>query len=124
MAFSHRIATLAAVVAIPLGIAATSYALADSPPRPEVPSRVELDTGSPSGSPDPDTTGRPSPSGPGGPDTGAEPGDGVTAVPDGGSPTAPPSDVVVPQPPATDSDDDDDDNDDSTPGTDDGNDDG
>jgi hypothetical protein len=58
------------------------------------------------------------------PATASGPGDGVTAVPDGGSPTAQPSDVVVPQPPATDSDDDDDDNDDSTPGNDDGNDDG
>jgi len=119
MAFSHRIATLAAVVAIPLGIAATSYALADSPARPEVPGRVELDSGSPSGSPGP---GSPSP---GVPDVTAEPSGGVTAVPDGTSPTAPPSDVVVPQPPATDSNDDDDDtDDDSTSGTDDGNDDG
>ncbi|MFE9909473.1 hypothetical protein [Streptomyces clavifer] len=110
MAFSHRIATLAAVVAIPLGIAATSYALADSPTKPEVPGRVELNTGSPSGSPDPGATGRPGPSGTGSPDG------GVTTVPDGASPTAPPSDVVVPQPPATDSTDDDDDtdNDDDT----------
>ena len=117
MAFSHRIATLAAVVAIPLGIAATSYALADSPARPEVPARVELDRGSPSGSPDPGTTAGP------GPDSSADPGPGSA------SPSAPPGDVVVPQPPATDTDDDDaDDTDDDTAsgapeGNDDGNDD-
>ncbi|MFF4162634.1 hypothetical protein [Streptomyces sp. NPDC001741] len=34
MAFSHRIAAPAAVVALPLGMAATSCALADSPARP------------------------------------------------------------------------------------------
>ncbi|MER5551109.1 small hydrophilic protein [Streptomyces sp. NPDC002793] len=115
MAFSHRIATLAAVVAIPLGIAATSYALADSPARPEVPARVDLDRGSPSGSPDPGSTAGP------GPDGSTDPSPGST------DPTAPPSDVVVPQPPATDTDDDDadDTDDDGTAGADDdGNDDG
>jgi hypothetical protein len=41
-------AALSAVVLIPLGIAATSYALADSPEAPKVPShQVELDNGSP-----------------------------------------------------------------------------
>ncbi|MGP3988548.1 hypothetical protein [Streptomyces sp. 3N207] len=48
MAFSHRIATLTAVVAIPLGIAATSYALTDSPDPPRPPAKVELDSESPS----------------------------------------------------------------------------
>ncbi|MEU8756133.1 small secreted hydrophilic protein [Streptomyces chartreusis] len=51
MAFSHRIAALAAVVAIPLGIAATSFALTDRPKPPEVPPRVELDSGSPTPTP-------------------------------------------------------------------------
>ncbi|MFE7446308.1 small secreted hydrophilic protein [Streptomyces chartreusis] len=51
MAFSHRIAALAAVVAIPLGIAATSFALTDQPKSPEVPPRVELDSGSPTPTP-------------------------------------------------------------------------
>ncbi|NGO13285.1 small secreted hydrophilic protein [Streptomyces sp. HC44] len=51
MVFSHRMAALAAVVAIPLGIAATSYALTDSPESPKVPPKVELDSGSPSVTP-------------------------------------------------------------------------
>ncbi|MFC4468249.1 small secreted hydrophilic protein [Streptomyces xiangluensis] len=52
MSFSHRIAALTAVVAIPLGIAATSYALTDSPESPKVPAKVELDKGdSPSRTP-------------------------------------------------------------------------
>ncbi|MEE1759283.1 small secreted hydrophilic protein [Streptomyces sp. SP18BB07] len=51
MVFSRRIAALAAVVAIPLGIAATSFALTDSPEAPKVPSKVELESGSPSPSP-------------------------------------------------------------------------
>ncbi|WP_030261142.1 hypothetical protein [Streptomyces violens] len=51
MAFSQRMAALAAVVAIPLGIAATSYALTDSPESPKAPPKVELDSGSPSAGP-------------------------------------------------------------------------
>jgi hypothetical protein len=51
MAFSHRIAALAAVVAIPLGIAATSFALTDQPKSPQVPPKVELDSGSPTPTP-------------------------------------------------------------------------
>ena len=51
MVFSRRIAALAAVVAIPLGIAATSFALTDSPEAPKVPSKVELESGSPSPTP-------------------------------------------------------------------------
>ncbi|GGX39795.1 small secreted hydrophilic protein [Streptomyces chartreusis] len=87
MAFSHRIAALAAVVAIPLGIAATSFALTDQPKSPEVPTRVELDSGSPTPTPT-----RPAP-----------------------APTPTPSDEVVSRPPVTDSpasDDDDDASDD------------
>ncbi|MFJ2770137.1 small secreted hydrophilic protein [Streptomyces sp. NPDC087300] len=59
MVFSHRMAALAAVVAIPLGIAATSYALTDSPQSPKAPPKVELESGSPSSKP---TTPRPTPS--------------------------------------------------------------
>lgn len=59
MVFSHRMAALAAVVAIPLGIAATSYALTDSPEPPKVPPKVELDSGSPSTKP---ASPRPTPS--------------------------------------------------------------
>ncbi|MGV9310972.1 small secreted hydrophilic protein [Streptomyces sp. NPDC003691] len=51
MLFSHRIAALIAVVAIPLGIAVTSYALTDSSDTPKVPPKVKLDSGTPSGSP-------------------------------------------------------------------------
>ncbi|MFF8018361.1 small secreted hydrophilic protein [Streptomyces sp. NPDC007929] len=48
MVFSRRMAALSAVVLIPLGIAATSYALADRPESPRVPSqKVELEHGSP-----------------------------------------------------------------------------
>lgn len=53
MAFSHRMAALAAVVAIPLGIAATSYALTDSPDPPKSPPKVELESGSSSPRPTP-----------------------------------------------------------------------
>ncbi|GAA0649274.1 hypothetical protein GCM10009535_29040 [Streptomyces thermocarboxydovorans] len=51
MVFSRRLAALAAVVLIPLGIAATSFALTDSPREPEVPAKVELESGSPTPSP-------------------------------------------------------------------------
>ncbi|HCA84110.1 MAG TPA: small secreted hydrophilic protein [Streptomyces sp.] len=81
MAFSHRMATLAAVVAIPLGIAATSYALTDSPEPPRAPSKVELDGGGP------------------------EPAGGGTPHPSSPSPSpspAAPGGEVVPRPPATD----------------------
>ncbi|MEW2633496.1 small hydrophilic protein [Streptomyces sp. NPDC048389] len=92
MAFTQRMVTLAAVVAIPLGIAATSYALTDAPETPRVPPAVELDgtprpasppADGPSGSPPPTPAGTP-------------------ATP------APTTDAVVPGPPATDDDDDDD----------------
>ncbi|MER7171850.1 small secreted hydrophilic protein [Streptomyces mesophilus] len=90
MAFSHRIATLAAVVAIPLGIAATSYALTDSPETPKVPPKVELDNSS----------------------TGT-PGSGTpSATPGTRQPSGDPSDEVVSRPPVNDDDDDDDDRDD------------
>ncbi|WP_055615923.1 hypothetical protein [Streptomyces phaeochromogenes] len=81
MVFSHRMAALAAVVVIPLGIAATSYALTDSPESPKVPPKVELESGSPSSTP----TSTASP----------------TATPT-------PSDEVVSRPPVNDDDDDDD----------------
>ncbi|GHB43190.1 hypothetical protein GCM10010306_040670 [Streptomyces umbrinus] len=74
-------AALAAVVVIPLGIAATSYALTDSPESPKVPPKVELESGSPSATP----TSTASP----------------TATPT-------PSDEVVSRPPVSDDDDDDD----------------
>ncbi|MCX4667761.1 small secreted hydrophilic protein [Streptomyces sp. NBC_01381] len=51
MVFSHRMAALAAVVAIPLGIATTSYVLTDSPEPPKAPPKVELESGSPSSKP-------------------------------------------------------------------------
>ncbi|APY88709.1 small secreted hydrophilic protein [Streptomyces alfalfae] len=59
MVFSHRMAALAAVVAIPLGIAATSYLLTDSPTPPKAPPKVELRSDSPSATP---TSARPTPS--------------------------------------------------------------
>ncbi|MFE9396153.1 small hydrophilic protein [Streptomyces flavidovirens] len=84
MAFSHRLATLAAVVAIPLGIAATSYALTDSAEAPKVPHKVELESTPPgTGQPSPRTT------------PGSTP---------GGTPGTTPSDTVVPGPTATDDD--------------------
>ncbi|MER6009238.1 small secreted hydrophilic protein [Streptomyces bluensis] len=85
MVFSRRMAALAAVVVIPLGIAATSFALSDRPESPTVPPKVELDSGSPSSS-------APSPARP--------------------TPTPTPSDEVVSRPPVTDSSADDDDDDD------------
>ncbi|GAA2263904.1 hypothetical protein GCM10010145_40630 [Streptomyces ruber] len=100
MAFSRRMAALAAVVVIPLGIAATSFALTDSPQSPKIPPQVELESGSP------------------------------TATHPTGRPTPPPSDEVVSPPavtdsPATDDDDDDRGQDagDDGPGDDDGHDD-
>ncbi|MEV6960485.1 small secreted hydrophilic protein [Streptomyces sp. NPDC051207] len=51
MVFSHRMAALTAVVAIPLGIAATSFVLTDEPKPPKVPSGVELDRPSPAPKP-------------------------------------------------------------------------
>ncbi|MFE3127184.1 small hydrophilic protein [Streptomyces hydrogenans] len=44
MSFTHRMAGLVAVVAVPLGIAATSYALTDEPAAPRVPPAVRLST--------------------------------------------------------------------------------
>ncbi|NLU67685.1 small hydrophilic protein [Streptomyces sp. HNM0574] len=70
MAFSHRMATLTAVVAIPLGIAATSYALTDSPDPPKAPAEVELD---PSKSPSTGSSTSPDPSGSKGPSDSPKP---------------------------------------------------
>ncbi|AIJ16311.1 small secreted hydrophilic protein [Streptomyces violaceoruber] len=82
MVFSRRMAALAAVVLIPLGIAATSFALTDSPQEPKVPAKVELESGSP------------------------------TPAPTSSSPEPTPSDQVVTRPPVTDGPSDDDDDDD------------
>jgi hypothetical protein len=96
-------AALSAVVLIPLGIAATSYALADSPESPKVPSQqVELDRSSPTPTSTPDPAPKSTPSG------------------------AAPGDEVVSRPPVTDSSASDDDDDDGRgtgddgPGDDDG----
>ncbi|WP_405792005.1 small hydrophilic protein [Streptomyces sp. NBC_01506] len=105
MAFSPRLAALAAVVVVPLGIAATSYAMTDSPEAPKVPPGVQLDntpSGAPSGTPgDRGSTG---------------PGTSPTGTPTGtptrsptGSPGETPGDTVVPGPSAANGDDDDDD---------------
>ncbi|MFH8497952.1 small secreted hydrophilic protein [Streptomyces coeruleorubidus] len=53
MAFTRRMAALSAVVLIPLGIAATSFALSDRPESPKVPSKVVLDSDSPKPKPTP-----------------------------------------------------------------------
>ncbi|WP_369199934.1 hypothetical protein [Streptomyces sp. PU-14G] len=99
MAFSHRMATLAAVVAIPLGIAVTSYALTDSPDPPRPPAKVELDGESPSPARTGPSPGRTAPadgSAPASPSgsPGGNPSKGVTAPPSGQE--------TVPRPPATD----------------------
>ncbi|OWA21005.1 small hydrophilic protein [Streptomyces sp. CS057] len=93
MAFSPRLAALAAVVAVPLGIAATSYAMTDTSEAPKVPPTVQLEE-SPRGTPSPSgvtsPTDAPTPSG-------------------SSSPTRTPDSSVVPGPSAADDDDDDDD---------------
>ncbi|MDQ1020208.1 small secreted hydrophilic protein [Streptomyces afghaniensis] len=103
MAFSRRMAALSAVVLIPLGIAATSYSLADSPEAPKVPSqRVELDHSPPT----PTST--------------------LTPPAKTSPPKSTPGDEVVSRPPVTDSSASDDDDDrgrgtgDDGPGDDDG----
>lgn len=92
MAFSPRLAALAAVVAVPLGIAATSYAMTDTPDPPKVPPTVRLEE-SPRGTPPPSgvtsPTDAPSPSG-------------------SSTPARTPDSSVVPGPSAADDDDDDD----------------
>ncbi|MDQ0984241.1 small hydrophilic protein [Streptomyces sp. V2I9] len=96
MAFSPRLAALAAVVAVPLGIAATSYAMTDTSEAPKVPPAVRLEE-SPRGTPP--ESGGPAPDGrtPGGP------------APSGSAtPTRTPDSSVVPGPSAADDDDDDD----------------
>ncbi|WP_329377622.1 small hydrophilic protein [Streptomyces sp. NBC_01716] len=98
MAFSIRLAALAAVVAVPLGIAATSYAMTDSPEAPKVPPGVQLDE-TPSGTP-----GDRGSSGPGEPSPTGSP-----TGPPTGSPGGPPGDDIVPGPSTGDGDDDDDD---------------
>lgn len=92
-------AALSAVVLIPLGIAATSFALSDRPEPAKAPSEVVLDSGSPT--PKPTPTPKPEP-----------------------TPDPSPDDEVVPRQPVTDSPTMDDDDDDRGRGAgDDGNDD-
>ncbi|WP_405635008.1 small hydrophilic protein [Streptomyces sp. NBC_01178] len=101
MAFSPRLAALAAVVAVPLGIAATSYAMTDASEAPKVPPAVQLEE-SPRGTPP--ASGGPAPSGadPSGPDPSGPAPSGSAA------PTRTPDGSVVPGPSAADDDDDDD----------------
>ncbi|MFB7936896.1 small hydrophilic protein [Streptomyces sp. NPDC056049] len=102
MSFTHRMAGLVAVVAVPLGIAATSYALTDEPAAPRVPPAVHLPTTPPpSGSATPPPTGT-APTAPTSPPTPSAP-----SASSAGS-TPPPSDSVVPGPSTTGDDDDDD----------------
>ncbi|WP_432198483.1 small secreted hydrophilic protein [Streptomyces sp. bgisy027] len=58
-ALSHGTAALTAVVAIPLAVAATSFALTYQPRAPEVPPRVEPDSGSPTPTPSDEVVSRP-----------------------------------------------------------------
>lgn len=105
MAFSPRLAALAAVVAIPLGIAATSYAMTDSPDAPKVPPGVQLSntpSGTPSGTPDDRRS-----TGPGSSPTGSS--TGSPTGPSTASPGGTSDDDVVPGPSAGNGDDDDDD---------------
>ncbi|MFF8551939.1 small hydrophilic protein [Streptomyces sp. NPDC015501] len=101
MAFSPRLAALAAVVAVPLGIAATSYAMTDTSEAPKVPPAVQLEE-SPRGTHP--ASGGPAPSGadPSGPDPSGPAPSGSAA------PTRTPDGSVVPGPSAADDDDDDD----------------
>ncbi|MEU0760061.1 small hydrophilic protein [Streptomyces microflavus] len=92
MAFSPRLAALAAVVAVPLGIAATSYAMTDTPEAPKVPPAVQLDE-RPGGTPPPGPSASPT--------TPASPSSPSSPSSTGGD--------VVPGPSAADGDDDDDD---------------
>jgi hypothetical protein len=84
-------AALSAVVLIPLGIAATSFALTDRPASPKVPSEVVLESDSPTSAPvvTPEPTPTPTP-----------------------TPDTTPTDEVVSRPPVTDSPTNDDDDDD------------
>ncbi|MEO3973006.1 small secreted hydrophilic protein [Streptomyces sp. CAU 1734] len=127
MVFSHRIAALAAVVAIPLGIAVTSYALTDRPEDRKVPSKVELESGAPGSpsSPPPVPTDETIPPPRMSEGTSADPSRGSSAdpsqKPSGTSGTTPPA---SPKPPAGGGDDDDNGQGDDGPGGDDFGDDG
>ncbi|MGW6587191.1 small hydrophilic protein [Streptomyces globisporus] len=92
MAFSPRLAALAAVVAVPLGIAATSYAMTDTSEAPKVPPAVQLEE-SPRGTPSPGRDASPS---------------GIPTPSGSATPTGTPDSSVVPGPSAADDDDDDD----------------
>ncbi|MFF9864320.1 hypothetical protein ACF1G0_02650 [Streptomyces sp. NPDC013953] len=95
MAFTLRMATLAAVVAVPLGIAATSYTLTESPETPKVPPEVKLGAtprpGVESGSPGAGAGGAASPAATS-PGTTAS----ATPVPGSSSPSAVPPAVAHP----------------------------
>ncbi|MFH9610373.1 small hydrophilic protein [Streptomyces sp. NPDC017448] len=101
MAFSPRLAALAAVVAVPLGIAATSYAMTDTSEAPKVPPAVRLEE-SPRGTPP--ASGGPAPSGP----VSSEPAPGGPVPSGSAAPSRTPDGSVVPGPSAADDDDDDD----------------
>ncbi|MFI8512375.1 small hydrophilic protein [Streptomyces sp. NPDC085460] len=96
MSFTHRMAGLVAVVAVPLGIAATSYALTDEPEAPRVPPAVHLSTTPTPTAPVPPT---PTPTAP-------TPAESAPTAPT--APSTTPSDSVVPGPSTTGDDDDDD----------------
>ncbi|MER6913000.1 hypothetical protein ABT354_15135 [Streptomyces sp. NPDC000594] len=122
MVFSHRIAALAAVVAIPLGIAVTSYALTDSPDDRKVPPKVELPTAGTSADPSvpPPSPATADPSQP----TPSSPQDETVQAPSPkDTPKQPPVDETVEPPPVKENPPGDDDNDDDGPGGDDGGDD-
>ncbi|MEU3962249.1 small secreted hydrophilic protein [Streptomyces buecherae] len=84
MALSRRLATLTAVVAIPLGTAVTSYPPTYSPESPKAPSKVELESGTPA------------------PDPSAPPGATPTGPPPRSGRPPSPSHEAVPPPPAND----------------------
>lgn len=85
MAFSHRMATLAAVVLIPVGIAGTSFLLSDDPEPPRVPSDVELrDPAPPAAPPHEEIVPGPSPTAGSIDDTDPQDDDGDRDAPDDG----------------------------------------
>ncbi|MFF8446234.1 small secreted hydrophilic protein [Streptomyces leeuwenhoekii] len=96
MVFTRRMAALAAVVLIPLGIAATSFILADSPAPPTAPAKVELHSGSPAPAAPPASAATPTAA----PAPTAIPTAAPTATPSKPEPT--PSDEIVSRPPVTD----------------------
>ncbi|MDT0306815.1 small secreted hydrophilic protein [Streptomyces sp. DSM 44917] len=85
MAFSHRMATLAAVVLIPVGIAGTSFLLSDDPEPPRVPADIELrDPAPPAAPPHEEIVPGPSPTAGSIDDTDPQDDDGDRDAPDDG----------------------------------------